>query len=175
MNRIVTDENLLHNPYLGWEGSKEEWSSSVSKYLLGFLLTVKNRHTNAIHEVAIDVSAFGYENPSSYINDPRVNPYQTKPIPYVCDFHRLPFHEEETGHRRDEWEGSKLQLDEAEDESYEVVAKANVILAKAFVCNFPFPFLVTTRLIRAGQELLLDYGREHFRKDGRHSINTHQD
>lgn len=57
-----------------------------------------------------------------------------------------------------------------DDEEYsEVISEANVILQTVNIAAFPFPFILTIRSICSGEELLLDYGYDHFRNGGRTS------
>lgn len=70
--RVVVERNLFQNPRDGWEGTVEEWKTNVGKYLLEVPVAFQTR------EVSCDISAFEYENPGSFINDPRIDPFAEK-------------------------------------------------------------------------------------------------
>lgn len=70
--RVVVEKNLFLNPRNGWEGTVEEWKMSVGKFLLEIPVIFQKR------EVTCDISAFEYENPLAFINDPRIDPYAEK-------------------------------------------------------------------------------------------------
>lgn len=150
MDRELIEENLLSNPYDGWSKSKEDWRTEVSKFLFSVKLKIVDPKTYKKRKFELDVSAFGYENPTSYVNDPRIYPYRNKELPQnVLD-------------------GSQLYNDPEEEDFCELVHAPNVMLICAEICGFPFPFLVTIEEVKSGQELLLHYGYDYFHKDRRH-------
>lgn len=65
-------------------------------------------------------------------------------------------------------DGTKV-LFKDDEEHFEMIREPNVILLTVKIAAFPFPFLLTVRSICSGEELLLDYGYDHFRNGGRTS------
>eukprot|EP00210_Caulerpa_lentillifera_P003092 g2954.t1 len=143
--KVVTDLNLLKNPRVGWNSSVAEWKRRVEKYLVSVTVEVKEPGFPQNREASCDISSFEYENPSSFINDVRIDPYKTTRYP------------------PDIIDGTRL-LFEDEEETIEKISEPNVKFLRIWIADFPFPFVMTTRAIRTGEELLMDYGADHFQR-----------
>ena len=147
-------QHLLENPPRpDWTQSNEEWEKLVESYCVNDKESYHIRLTkkNEVVEAGLYLDAVGYGNIASLVND--------------CVVYPMGPPKKEGGTESDDIDLKPGDYPEDYYEFYspKVEEGPNCKILTVLIRNWPYNFLVTTRDIKKGKELLLMYGYSYWR------------
>eukprot|EP00192_Tetraselmis_astigmatica_P001991 CAMPEP_0117697926 /NCGR_PEP_ID=MMETSP0804-20121206/29496_1 /TAXON_ID=1074897 /ORGANISM="Tetraselmis astigmatica, Strain CCMP880" /LENGTH=1007 /DNA_ID=CAMNT_0005512223 /DNA_START=75 /DNA_END=3098 /DNA_ORIENTATION=+ len=149
--RMMTEaeyNSMKKTPPDEWREDDTQWETHCERYALD--MSAYNSHPEGGRQSQdkLMLHAFRCGNETSCANDPAI-------ISCAEDI--------------DEWDSHKLENGDLDNSNVKVVAHihppnrfGNVVLQEFLICEWPYPFLVAVCEIKAGEELLLQYGHKYW-------------